>query len=174
MFSGRILASEPERGDVAVFRKPSDDSIDYIKRLVGLPGDTIQVTGGVLHINGVAVKRQRTEDFLTENGYGSTSRIPQYIETLPGGRTHYILESNGDIAMGDNTPVFKVPEGHYFAMGDNRDNSRDSRFSDVGYVPRENLVGRADVLFFSVDGAGWKFWQWPNTVRSDRVFGSVE
>jgi len=174
LFSGRVLFSEPERGDVAVFRKPTDTDTDYIKRLVGLPGDTLQVIGGILHINGVAVQRRRVDDYLADNGYGSTRRVTRYIETLPGGREHYILESNGDTALGDDTPEFKVPEGHYFGMGDNRDNSRDSRFADVGYIPRENLVGRAEVLFFSVDGAGWKFWQWPATVRFSRIFGSVE
>lgn len=174
LFSGRILFSEPQRGDVAVFRKPTDTSTDYIKRLVGLPGDTLQVKGGVLYINGEAVKRERVDDYLLDNGYGRTRRIPRYIETLPGGRTHYILESNGDNGISDDTPVFTVPEGQYFAMGDNRDNSQDSRFADVGYIPRENLVGRAEVLFFSVEGAGWKFWQWPTTVRFGRIFESVE
>ncbi|MHA1598893.1 MAG: signal peptidase I [Alphaproteobacteria bacterium] len=174
LFSGRIAFSEPERGDVAVFRKPSDTSTDYIKRLVGLPGDTIQVTGGILQINGKPVERRRVDDYMVDNGYGSTRRITRYIETLPGGRSHAILESNGDNAFADNTPVFTVPEGHYFAMGDNRDNSRDSRFADVGYIPRENLIGRAEVMFFSVDGPGWKFWQWPSTVRFDRLFGSIE
>jgi len=174
LFSGRIAFSEPERGDVAVFRKPTDTSVDYIKRLVGLPGDTLQVIGGVLHINGEAAQRRQVDDYLADNGYGSTRRITRYIETLPGGREHYILESSGDNSIGDNTPEFTVPEGHYFAMGDNRDNSRDSRFEDVGYIPRENLVGRAEVLFFSVDGSGWKFWQWPWTVRFSRMFGSVE
>ena len=174
LIDGRIFFSEPERGDVAVFKLPKDNKTDYIKRIVGLPGDKIQVIRGVLHINDAPVRRRRIADFGRQGDTGQFMASPQFRETLPNGVVHQILEGLGDSGPLDNTGVFLVPKGHYFAMGDNRDNSRDSRFSDVGYVPRENLVGRADVLFFSVDGAGWKFWQWPNTVRSDRVFGSVE
>jgi signal peptidase I len=171
----RILFSEPERGDVAVFRLPTNTDKDYIKRLVGLPGDKIQVKQGILHINGTAVKRKRVDDYLIDNGFGNVRRVTRYIETLPGGREHFINEEQGDDGPSDNTPVYTVPEGHYFAMGDNRDNSSDSRFlSRVGYIPRKNLVGRAEVKFFSVDGAGWKFWQWPSTARFERFFDGIE
>lgn len=171
----RILFTEPERGDVAVFRLPTDTSTDYIKRLVGLPGDKIQMIGGVLHINGKPVKRQRVDDYLTKDAYGNVHRTPQYLETLPNGKQHYILEASGDNGFVDNTGVYVVPEGHYFAMGDNRDSSQDSRFSQkVGFIPIENLVGRADFLFFSTEGDAWKIWTWPSLARFSRVFSTIE
>lgn len=175
LFKGRVLFSEPKRGDVAVFRLPSDTDKDYIKRLVGLPGDTIQVINGILHINGIAVKRERVDDYLIDNGFGSTRRVPRYLETLPNGSQYFINEEQGDKGVTDNTMTFKVPAGHYFAMGDNRDNSSDSRFLNrVGFIPRENLIGRAEVKFFSVEGAGWKFWNWPSKARFSRFFDSIE
>lgn len=175
LFNGRIMFSEPERGDVAVFRLPTDTNKDYIKRFVGLPGDTIQVIKGILHINGIAVKRERVEDYLVDNGFGSMRRIPRYLETLPNGKQYFINEEQGDEGISDNTITFKVPAGHYFAMGDNRDNSSDSRFlKRVGFIPRENLIGRAEVKFFSVEGAGWKFWNWPSKARFSRFFDSIE
>lgn len=172
-FDGRILADEPERGDVAVFRQPTDVSVDYIKRIVGLPGDTIQVIRGVLHINGEAVARRRIEDFRLPSGRG----VPQYVETLPNGVEHRIIEVNGDQGRLDDTPVFTVPAGHYFAMGDNRDSSQDSRvLSQVGYIPKENLIGRADVIFWSVeeDVVLWKPWTWPTGIRYGRLFDGLE
>jgi signal peptidase I len=171
-FDGRIWEGEPERGDVAVFRKPPEDEVDYIKRIVGLPGDRIQVVEGILHINGQAVRRERIEDFVDEYG----RRIAQFEETLPNGRTHRILETRGDSGRLDNTEVFVVPEAHYFAMGDNRDNSSDSRTSGVSFVPAENLIGRAEILFFSTDGSAsiWEVWKWPFAIRYGRLFDSVE
>jgi len=168
----RILFTEPERGDVVVFKLPSDNRTDYIKRIVGLPGDTVQVKEGLLHINGEAVKRRQVEDFKPQNGGRA---IPQFIETLPNGREHRILEL-GDSMSADNTPLYRVPEGHYFAMGDNRDNSRDSRFPEVGPIPVENLVGRAEILFYSTDGsASWlEVWKWPFAVRYGRLLDGIE
>ena len=171
LIPGRIFFSEVERGDVAVFKLPTDNKTDYIKRIVGLPGDRIQVVNGILHINGQAVKRERVDDFIVRDVIGNTRRIPRFMETLPNGRSHAILEANGDLAPSDNTDVFTVPKGHYFAMGDNRDNSLDSRF--IGFVPAENLVGRAEFLFFSVDGDVWKFWKWARSVRFDRMFEGI-
>ena len=173
LLQGRVFFSEPdvERGDVAVFKLPTDNKTDYIKRIVGLPGDTIQVVNGILQINGQAVKRERTDDFIVRDVLGNIRRIPRYIETLPNGRRHAILEENGDRGSADNTRVYTVPEGRYFAMGDNRDNSLDSRF--IGFVPVENLVGRAEFLFFSVDGDVWKFWKWARSVRFDRMFEDI-
>jgi len=173
LIDGRIWHEEPERGDVIVFKTPKDNDTDYIKRLVGLPGDTIQVIGGILHINGKAVERERVEDY-DDDGARST----QYIETLPNGVRHRVLERS-DKEPNDNTPVFTVPAGHYFMMGDNRDNSLDSRVpSDrggVGFVPAENLIGRADILFFSTDGSArlWEFWKWPGATRFSRLFDPV-
>lgn len=170
LIPGRILFSEPERGDVVVFKLPRDNSTDYIKRLVGLPGDTIQVKRGILHINGEPVQRRQIEDFVNDEGRVTA----QFIETLPGGREHRILELSDSLSA-DDTPIYRVPEGHYFAMGDNRDNSRDSRFAEVGPIPVENLVGRAEILFFSSNGRAelWEFWKWPIAIRFGRLLDTI-
>jgi signal peptidase I len=173
LFSGRILFSEPEVGDVAVFAYPRDNKTDYIKRIVGLPGDKIEVREGVLHINDAPVRRELlSASEEAEFGYGQGGFL--YYETLPNGRRHLIREIN-DEQRYDNFPPVVVPEGHYFAMGDNRDNSLDSR-ADVGFVPLENLVGRADILFFSHDGSSswWEFWTWPSTIRFGRIGDAIE
>src|SRR5437763_9320888 len=175
IFSGRIFGSEPERGDVVVFRLPRDDSTDYIKRVIGLPGDRIQMVDGVLNINGQPIRRERADDYVgTEDGPG-IKRIKRWKETLPNGVVYYTLDLV-DNSFYDNTPVYTVPADHYFMMGDNRDNSTDSRvLSQVGYVPVDNIVGRAEIIFFSVgDGeAAWKVWRWPWVVRWDRLFTIV-
>jgi signal peptidase I len=174
LFSGRIFGTAPERGDVAVFRLPKDDSTDYIKRVIGLPGDRIQMIDGLLHINGVPVKRERVADFLDDDN-GVVERVRRWRETLPNGVTYETLdlEENG---LFDNTPEYVVPPGHYFMMGDNRDDSADSRApSGVGYVPFENFVGRAQIIFFSIgDGEpAWHIWSWPWSARWSRLFTIV-
>jgi signal peptidase I len=176
LIPGRILMSEPERGDVAVFKLPRDNATDYIKRLIGLPGDKIQMRRGRLWINGAEVMRERVEDFVftTENGH--ITRMAQFVETLPNGRRHRILERSDSDHL-DNTQIYTVPAGHYFAMGDNRDNSQDSRvLNAVGFVPMENLVGRAEILFFSHNGSAswWEFWRWPGAIRFRRFFTALE
>ena len=171
--SNRVMASTPERGDVAVFRLPSNVSVDYIKRVVGLPGDRIQVKRGILHINGQAVERR-----LVGNGNitsGQSSLVTQrYEEVFPDGHRHIIQEVS-DNQIFDNTPEFTVPDGHYFMMGDNRDNSRDSRSSSVGFVPFENFIGRAVFLFFSHGGDTrfWEIWKWPFSIRISRIFSGI-
>ncbi len=174
LIPGRIFFSEPERGDVAVFKLPLDNKTDYIKRIIGLPGDRIQLIDGILNINGEQVKRERTEDYVVRNHNGDIRRISRYIETLPNGRRHHILEVS-DRGPYDNTDLYIVPAGHYFVMGDNRDRSRDSRFlGDIGFVPVENLVGRAEFLFFSIDDKVWKIWKWADSVRFERLFQGIE
>jgi len=176
LFSGRIFASKPKRGDVVVFKLPRDNETDYIKRVIGLPGDKIQMINDVLYINGKAVPRKRIDDFLMKDAFGNTRRIPRYRETLPNGVTYPVLDITSSGAS-DNTQVYTVPEGHYFMMGDNRDNSTDSRvLSAVGYVPFENFVGRAEIIFFSTDERGslWKFWTWPTSIRFGRFFELVD
>ena len=149
---GRILASKPERGDIIVFKLPRDGETDYIKRLIGLPGDKIQMTKGRLYINGVLVEREAVAPYTMPNRMGKFANVLHYVETLPGGVKHDIIELDGDQGSLDNTDVFEVPANHYFFMGDNRDNSSDSRDpgGGVGYVPFENLVGRAEIIFFSL------------------------
>ena len=170
LFSGRIWSAPPERGDIVVFKLPRDDSTDYIKRVVGLPGDRVQVRNSILYINDEEVVREPV-DFFDDDGF----RYARYRETLPNGVSYMVLDRDAN-GLEDNTQVFEVPAGHYFMMGDNRDNSTDSRVppnrGGVGYVPFDNLVGRAEVIFFSVDegSSAWQVWNWPWTVRWDRIF----
>ena len=183
LFSGRIplpFSHAPERGDVAVFKLPTDPSVDYIKRIVGLPGDHLQMRHGELYINDQLVPR-RPDPSCGNDDAGIPIAMQQgYMESLsrrPGEAPveHCIIKvgNNGPL---DNTPVYEVPPGHYFGMGDNRDNSEDSRvLSHVGYIPAENLVGRAQFIFFSTDGSApwWAFWDWPFEIRYRRLFTGV-
>ena len=135
-----------------VFRLPRDDSTDYIKRVVGLPGDKIQMIDGQLHINGTAVQRERAEDFALAEDGAPAKPVKRWKETLPNGVSYYTLDLV-DNSFYDNTPAYAVPPDHYFMLGDNRDNSTDSRvLSQVGYVPIDHLVGRAATIFFSIGG----------------------
>lgn len=186
--SGRIWAAEPKLGEIAVFKFPNNTQTDYIKRVIGTPGDRIQMIGGILHINGQAVKREPVAPVTVRNAKGNiepardkdgntVAQALAYRETLPNGVTHLIVEKDGDNGTKDNTPEYVVPPGHYFMMGDNRDDSQDSRFlEEVGYVPLDNFVGKAQVIFFSVEegSSAWQFWKWPWTVRTERLFTFVQ
>lgn len=192
IFSGRILeGAGPERGDIVVFKLPRDGKTDYIKRIMGLPGDQLQMQSGRLFINGEEVKKERIEDFVFEEsenmnclrtpnfrfpqaGGPAQCRYPRYRETLASGRSYNVLDLN-PFGNTDNTKVYTVPEGHYFAMGDNRDNSADSRLRPqigVGFIPAENLVGRATMIFYSTNGDArlWQVWKWPGAARGNRIF----
>lgn len=173
-FSGRILSNDVERGDVVVFKLPSDNSTDYIKRVIGLPGDDVQMRNGKLYLNGEAVKRERLEPFPLRKGR-ALHGVTRYLETLPNGASYETLDITHK-ERSDNTRVFSVPAGHYFMMGDNRDNSQDSRFRPVGYVPYENLIGKARVKFYSFDDQAsfYEVWKWPAAIRWSRVFESVK
>lgn len=183
LFEGRLWGAEPERGDVIVFKYPPDGRTDYIKRLIGLPGDVIEMRKGVLHVNGVAAKMERDGEFIeplqgsarcTERRVidGETMCVKErWIETLPGGRSNVVLNSDDNLGIYDNTGEILVPEGHYFFIGDNRDNSLDSREPrKVGFVPYENLIGRAEIIFLSTEGAFWEPWKW----RFGRFMSGIE
>ena len=173
-FDGRIFEKPPKRGDVAVFRQPQNESVAFIKRIVGLPGDRMQVVNGVLRINDIAVNRNRKGFTNASDGY-NVIRFAVYEETLPNGKSYLIQERSDDDLL-DNTNVFLVPEGHYFTMGDNRDNSRDSRTTSVGMVPAENLIGRAERLFFSHNNSAnlWEVWNWPVAIRYGRLGDGIK
>jgi signal peptidase I len=173
-FTGRIMEEhKPQRGDVVVFKWPQDNSTDYIKRVIGLPGDTVQVKEGELYINGKAVPRAALATPLQDPAGPPLLYVTDYTERLPDGPEHIIRHMDRRPNLED-TPLFTVPPHHYFMMGDNRDNSRDSRdpTGGVGYVPEENIVGKAKVIFFSLGNgdAFWEIWKWPFDVRWDRLF----
>jgi len=182
-FSGRYFPTPPERGDVVVFRAELDETdSDFVKRIIGIPGDTIQLINGVVHINGQPVKREPTEDFVGEDACAGgpttvVTRTKRWKETLPNGVSYATLDcmERGPL---DSTPPIIVPAGRYFMMGDNRDNSTDSRVPEpdgFGTIPFENILGRAQIIFFSIaEGEpGWQFWRWPWTVRWNRLLAVV-
>lgn len=208
LFSGRIWSAEPKRGDIVVFRNPNDTGTDFIKRVIGLPGDTVQMQNGIIYLNGQPVPRVKIGETANIDAVGCIPPDPSgrtviaaapdgigeacdsgrgqhlfdpaqdrpvgvYRETLPNGVSYNSFDIY-PLGYLDNTRLFEVPQGYYFMMGDNRDNSDDSRES-VGYVPFENLIGRANLIFFSIDDEtpAWKIWDWPRHVRWGRLMSFV-
>ena len=176
IFKGRILEKLPKRGDVVVFKTPADNRTDYIKRLIGLPGDKVQIINKDLYLNGIKIEKKQVETSLNINCGGEILKVDVYEETLPNG-TKYLAVYRKDGTM-INSDVFIVPNDHYFFLGDNRDCSKDSRFlSSVGYVNFNNLVGKARIIFFSSNkkkGSFFKFWNWNQIVRKDRLFKKIK
>ena len=176
IFTGRILKKTPKRGDVVVFKTPADNRTDYIKRLIGLPGDKVQIINKDLYLNGIKIEKKQVETSLNINCGGEILKVDVYEETLPNG-TKYLAVYRKDGTM-INSDVFIVPNEHYFFLGDNRDCSKDSRFlSSVGYVNFNNLVGKARIIFFSTNkkkGSFFKFWNWNQIVRKDRLFKKIK
>ena len=176
IFTGRILKKIPKRGDVVVFKTPADNRTDYIKRLIGLPGDKVQIINKDLYLNGIIIEKKQVETSLNINCGGEILKVDVYEETLPNG-TKYLAVYRKDGTM-INSDVFIVPNDHYFFLGDNRDCSKDSRFlSSVGYVNFNNLVGKARIIFFSSNkkkGSFFKFWDWNQIVRKDRLFKKIQ
>ncbi len=184
LFRGRVFGSAPVRGDMVVFANPRDGVVT-IKRIVGLPGDTIRVERGVLVINGVRCPRERIGTYVERDWNDARDEAVaveryRYRETLPNGLVHDILgqpvmlpEDSGPV---DNTQDYVVPAGHYFGMGDSRDNSEDSRFlAELGYIPAENLIGRADIrlVSFAAGARAWQVWKLPGALRVSRFFGVI-
>jgi signal peptidase I len=181
-FEGRVLGANPKRGDIAVFHNDKDQGKDYIKRVIGLPGDAIQMRDGVLFINDVAVKKERVGTFETDKPDRILRKVPRYVETLPNGVSYTTIEVDNGRGYLSHTGVFNVPAGHYFMMGDNREDSQDSRVpSQVGFVPIDNFIGRAEMVYFSVDSGiderGYQKSSFaalnPNNIRWDRIFSRV-
>lgn len=173
LFKDRIFFNKkPVRGEVLVFRLPSNPKINYIKRLIGLPGDKIQMKEGKLYINGNVISKNYIEDVLEFDNDPNTE-VKEYREILDNGKEVIVLDKteNGN---GDNTAIFTVPENHYFFLGDNRDNSLDSRFRETGFIPQENLIGKAKIIFFSSSDNILKFWKWGNIIRFNRIFKTIE
>ena len=186
-FSGRLFGTGPSRGDVVVFKMPNKDSADYmkdfIKRVIGVPGDRVQMVNGQVWLNGHPVPKVRAADYVTDEPPCPMAsdvpalgpiHVPRYRETLPGGKSYYVLDCIPD-GPSDNTQVYVVPPGHYFMMGDNRDNSDDSR-AEVGFVPAQNVEGKAEFLFFSIASRieWWEFGKWPWALRYTRLFTLID
>ncbi|MBQ3695605.1 MAG: signal peptidase I [Alphaproteobacteria bacterium] len=169
---GRLFNNPPQRGDVVIFKWPKDQKTDYVKRVIGLPGDTVQMIGGRLYINGTVVPREPAgeENWLTEAGW---QRYKHYIETLPNGVQHDIYEVDDNMVL-DNTDPIEIPPKYYFMMGDNRDNSQDSRY--FGLVHEDLLEGKARLIFYSTNGNGWffQFWRWTEFLRLQRIFTRIQ
>ena len=172
LIPGKIFSNTPKRGDVVVFKTPENNRTDYIKRVIGLPGDKVKIINGKIYLNNNFIVRKKMKDFIDTDQNTSTKRIRKYKEYL-GEFTFDVLDIM-DNGIADNTELFIVPEGYFFVMGDNRDNSQDSRFKTVGYIPINNLVGKARFIFFSLENSRFlEIWKWPNALRGSRIFSVI-
>ena len=168
----KIFSNIPNRGDIVVFKTPEDNRTDYIKRVIGLPGDKIRVTNGEIYLNENKILRKKLNDFIDNDKNAFIKRIRKYLE-YHDDLTFEVLDIMDD-GIADNTKLFLVPEGHFFVMGDNRDNSQDSRFKTVGFIPIENLVGKARFIFFSLENSRFlQIWKWPKSIRGNRIFKKI-
>jgi len=168
----KIFSNIPNRGDIVVFKTPEDNRTDYIKRVIGLPGDKIRVTNGEIYLNENKILRKKLNDFIDNDKNAFIKRIRKYQE-YHDDLTFEVLDIMDD-GIADNTKLFLVPEGHFFVMGDNRDNSQDSRFKTVGFIPIENLVGKARFIFFSLENSRFlQIWKWPKSIRGNRIFKKI-
>ena len=174
LIPGKIFSNTPERGDVVVFKTPENNRTDYIKRVIGLPGDKIEIKNGIIFINGSEILRKKLNDFIDTDNKTSNKRVRMYNEYFFNKEINILDITDNGIA--DNTQLFNVPENHFFVMGDNRDNSQDSRFiSTVGFIPYEKLVGKAQFIFFSLENARFlQIWKWPNSIRYERIFQKIQ
>ena len=170
----KIFSNTPERGDVVVFKTPENNRTDYIKRIIGLPGDKIEIKNGIIFLNESEILRKKLNDFIDTDNNTSNKRVRMYKEYFFNKEINVLDITDNGIA--DNTQLFNVPENHFFVMGDNRDNSQDSRFiSTVGFIPYENLVGKAQFIFFSLENARFlQIWKWPNSIRYERIFQKIQ
>ena len=169
----KIFSKIPNRGDIVVFKTPEDNRTDYIKRVIGLPGDKIRIVNGEIRLNDSIIVRKKMNDFLDNDKKSSMKRVRKYKEYHED--LNFEILDIMDNGISDNTELFIVPEGYFFVMGDNRDNSQDSRFKTVGFIPFDNLIGKARFIFFSLENSRFlEIWKWPKAIRGNRIFKTIK